>query len=145
MPHPKTWWCNAVGCNAPPQGQVSWGRLQLSQPNKTFAISLSFCTDASIDGEVSLASSCEKNAVIFAYKVMLRLFSNRVSNFLEICWIKKHTHVRLCVHELYIALQIYRKIPNISPGLIEVRKHFLVGLYSGAYIRRGLYSEGLLG
>ena len=31
----------------------------------------------------------------------------------------------------------YRKIPNISPGLIEVRKHFLGGLYSGgAYIRR---------
>ena len=37
----------------------------------------------------------------------------------------------------------YRKIPNISPGLIEVRKHFLGGLYSGgAYIREGdLYSE----
>ena len=30
----------------------------------------------------------------------------------------------------------YRKIPNISPGLIEVRKHILGGLYSGAYIRR---------
>ena len=30
----------------------------------------------------------------------------------------------------------YRKIPNISPGLINVRKHFLGGLYSrGAYIR----------
>ena len=29
---------------------------------------------------------------------------------------------------------IYRKIPNIIPGLIEVRKHFLGGLYSG-----GLY------
>ena len=34
-------------------------------------------------------------------------------------------------------LQQYRKIPNISPGLIEVRKHFLVGLYSG-----DLYTEG---
>ena len=36
----------------------------------------------------------------------------------------------------------YRKIPNVSPGLIEVFKHFLGGLYSGgltfggAYIRR---------
>ena len=31
----------------------------------------------------------------------------------------------------------YREIPNISPGLIEVRKHFLGGLYlRGAYIRR---------
>ena len=38
---------------------------------------------------------------------------------------------------------IYRKIPNISPGLIEVRKHLLRGLYSGgAYIRGGLYSGG---
>ena len=34
----------------------------------------------------------------------------------------------------------YRKIPNISPGLIEVFKHFLGGLYSGG----GLYSEGIL-
>ena len=25
---------------------------------------------------------------------------------------------------------------NISPGIIEVRKHILGGLYSGAYIRR---------
>ena len=37
---------------------------------------------------------------------------------------------------------IYRKIPNISPGLVKVRKHFLGGLYSrglilgGAYIRK---------
>ena len=31
----------------------------------------------------------------------------------------------------------YRKIPNMSPGLIEVRKHFLGGLYwGGAYIWR---------
>ena len=41
-----------------------------------------------------------------------------------------------------IALKTYSKIPNISPGLIEVLKHFLGGLYSGrltfggAYIRR---------
>ena len=40
----------------------------------------------------------------------------------------------------------YRKILNISPGLIEVRKPFLGGLYSGeglifggAYIRRAFY------
>ena len=50
----------------------------------------------------------------------------------------------------------YCKIPNISPGLIEVRKHILGGLYLGglysgglifreAYIRGGgLYSEGIL-
>ena len=37
---------------------------------------------------------------------------------------------------------LYRKIPNISPGLINIRKHIVGGLYSwglysgGAYIRR---------
>ena len=31
----------------------------------------------------------------------------------------------------------YRKIPNISPGLIEVRKPFLEGLYSGGLIFGG--------
>ena len=38
----------------------------------------------------------------------------------------------------------YRKIPNISPGLIEVRKHFLGGLYAGGLYSGGLYSEGIL-
>ena len=32
----------------------------------------------------------------------------------------------------------YRKPPNISPGLIFVRKHFLVGLYTGGLIYGGL-------
>ena len=37
----------------------------------------------------------------------------------------------------------YREIPNVSPGLIKVFKHFLVGLYSGgAYIRGGLIFGG---
>ena len=31
----------------------------------------------------------------------------------------------------------YRKIPNVSPGLIEVFKHFLGGLYSGGLIFGG--------
>ena len=34
-------------------------------------------------------------------------------------------------------MEVYRKIPNISPRLIEVRKHFL-----GAYIRGGLIFGG---
>ena len=39
----------------------------------------------------------------------------------------------------------YRKIPNVSPKLIEVFKHFWGGLYSGGLIfGRGLYSEGVL-
>ena len=33
----------------------------------------------------------------------------------------------------------YRKPPNISPGLIFVRKHFLVGLYMGRLIYGGAY------
>ena len=43
-------------------------------------------------------------------------------------------------------LSNYRKPPNISPGLIFVRKHFLVGLYMGrgAYIREGLYTDRIL-
>ena len=38
----------------------------------------------------------------------------------------------------------YCKIPNISPGLIEVRKHFLGGLYSGGLYSGGLHSDGLI-
>ena len=40
----------------------------------------------------------------------------------------------------------YRKPPNISPGLIFVRKHFWVGLYmeGGAYIQGGLYTDEIL-
>ena len=37
----------------------------------------------------------------------------------------------------------YRKFPIISPGFIEVRKHFFGGLYSGGLIfGEGLYSRG---
>ena len=32
---------------------------------------------------------------------------------------------------------IYRKTPNMSPGLIEVRKHFFGGLYSSGLIFGG--------
>ena len=45
-------------------------------------------------------------------------------------------HMNVCaknvaaVAHIFIERSIYRKIPNISPGLIEVRKHFLGGLYS---------------
>ena len=38
----------------------------------------------------------------------------------------------------------YRKILNISPGLIEVRKHFFGGLYLGGLYLGGSYSEGIL-
>ena len=37
---------------------------------------------------------------------------------------------------------IYRKIPNISPGLITFQRLYLGGLYSGG--GGGLYSEGSL-
>ena len=38
-----------------------------------------------------------------------------------------------------------RKIPNISPGLIEVRRHILGGIiFGGGLYSRGLYSEGIL-
>ena len=39
----------------------------------------------------------------------------------------------------------YRKIPNISPGLINIRKHLFWGLYSwGAYIRGACIRGGLI-
>ena len=41
-----------------------------------------------------------------------------------------------------IDLNDYRKIPNISPGLIEVRKHIFGGLYSGGHIFGGLVFGG---
>ena len=41
--------------------------------------------------------------------------------------------------EVYLPLKnVYRKPPNISPGLIFVRKHILMGLYTGW----GLYTGG---
>ena len=39
----------------------------------------------------------------------------------------------------------YRKIPKISPGAYIFQKPFLRGLiFGGAYIRKGLYTEGNL-
>ena len=38
----------------------------------------------------------------------------------------------------------YRKPPNISPGLILVRKPFLMGLYTGELIYGGAYIRGSL-
>ena len=55
---------------------------------------------------------------------------------------KELCHIKIEVHA-------YRKIPNISHGLIDVFKHILGtyirgSLYSGGtYIREGLYSRGL--
>ena len=36
-----------------------------------------------------------------------------------------------CYIKFFKIDKIYRKIPNVSPGLIEVRRPFLGGLYSG--------------
>ena len=51
-----------------------------------------------------------------------------------------------CLNNPELVMDLYRKPPNISPGLIFVRKHFLVGLYmgGGAYIREGLYTDRIL-
>ena len=48
-------------------------------------------------------------------------------------FIKTESHELLCVAG-------YRKIPNTSPGLIDVRKHFLGGLYSGGVLIFGGHS-----
>ena len=39
--------------------------------------------------------------------------------------------------KVFFSVVVYCKIPNISPGLIEVRKHFSRGLYSGGFIFGG--------
>ena len=45
-----------------------------------------------------------------------------------------------CYIKFFKIDKIYRKIPNVSPGLIEVRRPLLGGLYSrGAYIWGSLY------
>ena len=62
--------------------------------------------------------------------------------------VKKFPLCKLSAIRSYIALVkvgkdvIYRKPPNISPGLIFVRKHYLVGLYMGG--RGVLYTGGLI-
>ena len=44
------------------------------------------------------------------------------------------------------AIDNYRKIQIISPGFIFAQKAFSLGLsFGGAYFRRGLLSEGILG
>ena len=65
--------------------------------------------------------------------------------------VKKFPLCKLSAIRSYIALVkvrkdvIYRKPPNISPGLIFVRKHFLVGLYMGRLIYGGgLYTDKIL-
>ena len=42
-------------------------------------------------------------------------------------------------------MMIYRKIPNVNPGLIEVFKHFLGCLYSGGLIFGGGLHSGFYG
>ena len=49
-----------------------------------------------------------------------------------------HVENTFCVEYL----KTYRKIPNVSPGLIEVFKPFLGGLYSGGLIFGGLIFGG---
>ena len=55
---------------------------------------------------------------------------------------KEKTMMQYYMSLLYFHLiisTIYCKIPNVSPGLIEVRKPFLEGLYSGGLISGGAY------
>ena len=42
----------------------------------------------------------------------------------------------------FYAYVIYRKIPNVSPGLIEVSKHFLASCIRGELIFGGLIFGG---
>jgi hypothetical protein len=46
-----------------------------------------------------------------------------------------------CYWSLFCGPSWYRKPPTISPGLIYIRKRFLMGLYKGG--GGGLYTGGL--
>ena len=68
------------------------------------------------------------------------------SLILYLC-ISRPFHFLLLSYPLYCEFDKflrYRKISNISPGLIKILKHFLGGLYSGGLYSGGLYSEGIL-
>ena len=73
------------------------------------------------------------------YLLRLKIFTTKpLSLALNILCSRMEQVLRCLKH-----ISIYRKIPNISPGLVGVRKHILggyiqVGLYSGG----GLYSRG---
>ena len=54
--------------------------------------------------------------------------------------IKVNVQKKTCITALF--RKQYRKPPDISPGLIFVRKHFLVGHW--AYNIRGLYTDKIL-
>ena len=54
-------------------------------------------------------------------------------------------HSKLFLDMLAPKFLVYRKIPSVSPGLIDIFKHIFGGLYSGGslYWGGGLYSGGL--
>ena len=49
------------------------------------------------------------------------------------------TMIKIIILKNFGPFMLYRKIPNIGPGLIKIFKQIL-----GAYIREGLCSEGIL-
>ena len=54
-------------------------------------------------------------------------------------WGARQQPIKIC--PLCSCYTIYRKIPNISYGLIEVRKHFSVGNMREAYIGKDLWDN----
>ena len=48
-----------------------------------------------------------------------------------------------CMRKIFLRSSAYRKITKISPGAYIFQRPFFKGLiFGGAYIRRGLYTEG---
>ena len=78
---------------------------------------------------VQLTHKLVQRCPIWMVKFVWELFliSNFFCDFMSIC----------TSDAWYI--YIYRKPPNISPGLIFVQRHFLGGLYSGGLILGGAY------
>ena len=53
-------------------------------------------------------------------------------------------HQVLEFQNIQIVNTLHAKPPNISPGLIFVRKHFLVDLYMGGLYTGGVYPDKIL-
>ena len=67
----------------------------------------------------------------------LKAMVDASADLIEIDDIEADENDTLDQDSILFLLIYYRKIPNVSPGLIEVFKHFLGGLYSGGLIFGG--------
>jgi len=136
-------WLNISGLECPNTSlALAWCEIPKDRSRKDFSILLfcialftSFClylqrTLVRLYSEWGLSIGSYIPRVVFMY--LPQLYSG-----IKILWRTLKSPLPK-YHKLHS--KTYRKIPNISPGLIAILKHILGGLYSV-----GLHSEGILG